>query len=65
MPSLFHPSFGSPAVRQPHLTRGFASLPHDRFAVVGKGSPCLNKSPRRKCRANPAAKAAGRSRIQT
>jgi hypothetical protein len=32
------PSFGSPAIRlSDHLTRGFAPLPHDRFAVLGKG----------------------------
>ncbi len=65
MPSLVHPSFGSPAIRQPYLTRGFASLPYDRFAVVGKGSPCLTKSPLRKGRANLEAKAEGGSRTQT
>jgi len=32
------PSFGSSAIRPCiHLTRGFASPPHDGFALIGKG----------------------------
>ena len=33
------PSFGNPAVRC-RLTRGFASPPHDGFALIGKGLRC-------------------------
>src|SRR5213592_1385956 len=40
-PRASRPSFGNPAVRRRRLTRGFASLLHDRFALIVKGSPRL------------------------
>ena len=32
------PLFGNPAISEKLLTRGFASQPHDWFAVIGEGS---------------------------
>jgi len=40
----FIPSFGNPAVRNWLLTRGFAPLPHDRFAIIGKEFSLLSQS---------------------
>jgi hypothetical protein len=38
LPSAKEPFFGSPAVRPCDLIRGFASPPHDGFAILGRPS---------------------------